>query len=108
MLVTNQTAPTHGDFASRVGVEFQVERQPGERVPVTLAACSPLSREGGYASFTLEFRASSATPLGQGTWEFTADGLDPVFIFIAPVRATATTIDYEAVFNQSEPNTREG
>ena len=92
----------HEALSERVGMPFTVDLDPDGTATLTLTQCSPLLRAGGYSSYTLTFRGAADQPLAQGTFEFSADGIQPSAVFIVPLAATADGILYEAVFNQRE------
>ncbi|GAB3127091.1 DUF6916 family protein [Glaciibacter psychrotolerans] len=105
--MTDTPALGHEDFASRVGDTFTVAgdsggAEPDTSVELVLVGCSPLVASGGWLSFSLTFRGSAATPLGQGTFTFTAAGFDPAALFVVPISSTPAGIDYDAHFTLME------
>jgi len=94
--------PGYDSFSGRVGMPFTVELDPDGAATLTLTQCGPLLRAGGYSSYTLTFLGAAGQPLAQGTFVFSADGIDSTPIFIVPIGATTDGIQYEAVFNQRE------
>ncbi|GAA3876972.1 hypothetical protein GCM10022381_19400 [Leifsonia kafniensis] len=89
-------------FATRVGATFTVAVEPEGNVDLELVECSPAVTSGGWFSYSLSFRGSAATPLGQGTFIFDAEGLEPSAIFIVPVSSSSLGIVYDAHFTVQE------
>ena len=90
------------NFATRVGATFTVDVEPKGTVDLELVECSPAVASDGWFSYSLSFRGSDATPLGQGTFIFNVDGLEPTAIFIVPVSSSPLGIVYEAHFTVQE------
>lgn len=100
--MTGAQPPSHEGYAALVGTTFTADIEPAGTVALELVGCSALVTANGWQSYSLSFRGHAATPLGQGTYIFTVDGLEPLAIFIVPVRADAHGVEYEAHFTMQE------
>jgi hypothetical protein len=90
--LTRQTFDPHVGSAFRAGA-----------IELELVEVSSVGRAGDGRSFALLFRGPSASPLGQGTVELEHVALGSVLLFLVPVAADATGLQYEAVFNRLPP-----
>lgn len=96
---------THADFAARVGEVFEVVREDGSSVPLTLRTATEGSEAGGPGpdgatrlQFSLEFHGPAETPLSQATYRLVNDELGGLDLFLVPLGPRAGSMRYEAAF----------
>jgi hypothetical protein len=96
---------THADFAERVGEVFEVARDGGAAVSLTLVDATEGTETGGTGpdgatrlQFSLEFHGPGDTPLPQATYRLLNDALGGLDLFLVPLGPQAGAMRYEAAF----------
>ncbi len=89
-------------FTPLVQDTFQLSPDPGPPLPLTLVAVkelgeeSPVGRQGN--PFALLFRSAPGVPLPQRIYRLEHAGLGSFDLFLVPIGADRTGVEYEAVF----------
>lgn len=96
---------THADFADRVGDGFEVVREDGSPVSLTLVSTTEGTEAGGVGpdgatrlQFSLEFHGPADTPLPQATFRLVNDQIGELDLFLVPLGPQDGSIRYEAAF----------
>jgi hypothetical protein len=91
---------TRGTFEPHVGTRFRVGPASSPPDELELVQVSDVGAGDGGRSFALLFRGARESALGQGLVELEHAALGTIALFIVPVGAEATGLQYEAVFNR--------
>jgi hypothetical protein len=93
-------APSLSDFAGHVDRPFEATAG-AVRATLTLTEATALPGGApGYPSpFSLVFRGPSQPRLAQGTYELAHPRLGPLAMFIVPIGADETGVQYQAIFS---------
>ncbi len=94
------SAPAYDDWAASVGSRVTLTAPDGRAVELVLTECSERVTFGDFESFTLTFTGGPDAPTEQATYDLTLDGHEPLAVFLVPVGARDSGIDFNAVFNQ--------
>lgn len=99
-LIEQATADT---FRPLIGRRFSLSPDAGQpsvaELELTAVEDLPQILEGFRAPFSLEFRGSSAQPLGQALYWFHCESGEPLPIFIVPTSDDGNVRIYHASFN---------
>ena len=89
-------------FRSRVDATFDMHLG-GHTQPLVLRECETRDGEG---SFDLTFVGGPGVPAEQGTYLLSADGLEPMPVFLVPIHRDSAGVAPHAAFNQIERGAR--
>jgi len=86
-------------FQDRVSQSFRMRGEDEQTHTVVLTQCAA---QPDGSSFALTFNGGREVPAEQGTYLLSADGLEPMPVFLVPARQDATGVELYAVFNQPD------
>ena len=87
-------------FQDRVNHSFQLRGDDQQSHTLVLTDCAA---QPGGSSFALTFSGGRDVPAKQGTFLLSADGLEPMPVFLVPTRQDTSGVELYAVFNQPDP-----
>lgn len=93
-------ALTHEEFSKHLNTKFRIYIDETQVIEAALTDVSELLTSPRQERFSIVFRTSNETFLGQGTRRFEHDQMEAFDLFIVPIGRDEEGIDYESVFNR--------
>ena len=97
---------THALFSEHLNTTFRVILDDSNSIEMKLTELSELLLSPQQERFAVVFKGPKEPFLGQGTRQFVHDQMGAFDLFIVPIGADETSVNYEATFNRlvEKPN----
>lgn len=92
-----QATPTHSTFAKKLNETFTCS-ELGD-LNLSSVETLPDHEDSNREPFTLIFKSDNKNPAAQGIYELSHPDMGTLGIFLVPVGADDTGVEYEAIFN---------
>lgn len=92
-------APTHEEFSKHVNTKFRIRISEEEAVDAELTEVSEHLVSPRQERFSIYFRTSNETFLGQGMRRLEHDQMEAFDLFLVPMGRDEAGTTYESVFN---------